>query len=80
MRPRTRRTHELPQPVAFVRDDAAVDILESGPLPLIDEGLRQYASRGLVSSAEILDLLLELRSVIAFDAAFATLLDRLERR
>ena len=50
----------------------------SGALRIIDRALREFAGRRLVSSAEVVDLLLDLRSAIALDAALEELSDELE--
>ena len=42
---------------------------------LIDEALERFAGRDLVSSTEIVDLLLDLRSAVVSDAALAALIE-----
>jgi len=44
-------------------------------LRVVDDPLRQLGSRRFVSSAEIVDLLLEVRWAMGLDVASATLLD-----
>jgi hypothetical protein len=50
----------------------------SGALRIIDRALRELAGRRLVSSAEVVDLLLDLRSAIMLDAASQELREELE--
>jgi hypothetical protein len=45
----------------------------SGALRSMDRALREFEGRRLVSSAEVVDLLLDLRSAIALDAALEEL-------
>jgi hypothetical protein len=52
----------------------------AGPLAVIDDALRRIVPRQLVSGTEVVDLLLDLRSAVAVDAAFAILRDDLETR
>jgi hypothetical protein len=47
----------------------------SGALRIIDRALREFAGRTLVSSAEVVDVLLDLRSAILLDAASQELRD-----
>jgi hypothetical protein len=47
-------------------------------LRIIDRALCEAAGRRLVSSAEVVDLLLDLRSSIALDAAYQELREELE--
>ena len=42
---------------------------------LIDEALERFAGRDLVSSTEVLDLLLDMRSAAFSDAELAALID-----
>ena len=42
---------------------------------LIDAGLERFGSRDLVSGAEVLDFLLDLRSAAVSDAALAALIE-----
>jgi hypothetical protein len=53
--------------------DASSDALRS-----IDRALREFAGRRLVSSAEVVDLLLDLRSAIVLDAVSQELCKELE--
>jgi hypothetical protein len=50
----------------------------SGALRSIDRALREFDGRRLVSSAEVVDLLLDLRSAIVLDAALEELSDELK--
>lgn len=54
-------------------DDASMVALR-----IIDCALREVAGRRLVSSAEVVDLLLDLRFSIALDAAYQELREELE--
>ncbi len=47
----------------------------SGALPMIDRALGEFAGRRLVSSADVVDLLLDVRSAISLDAALQDLRD-----
>jgi len=51
-----------------------------GPLRLIDRALHDFAGRGLVSSLEVVDLLLDMRSAVVLDAAFLAMVDEWEVR
>jgi hypothetical protein len=59
-------------PLAFGGD------ARSGALRSIDRAIRESEGRRLVSSAEVVDLLLDLRSAIALDAALEESSDELE--
>ena len=48
---------------------------QAGIVTLIDEALERFAGRDIVSSAEVLDLLLDMRSAAVSDAAIAALID-----
>jgi hypothetical protein len=50
-----------------------VEGVQSGASPLLDEAIGRFAARGVVSPSEVVDLLLDVRSAIAFDAAFTAL-------
>lgn len=54
------------------------DDASSGALRNIDRALREFVGRRLVSSAEVVDLLLDLRSAIMRDAASQEFCDELE--
>jgi hypothetical protein len=49
-------------------------------LETIDGALREYSSRRLVPSTEVVDLLLDLRSMIVLDADLSMVFDDLEVR
>jgi hypothetical protein len=57
-----------------------LDELQSRQLRVIDEALRRFVPRRLVSSSEAVDLLLDVRSALVFDSALAALLDELQKR
>ena len=64
-------------------DDSALDDSSgavSGQLQIIDRALCEFAGRRLVSSVEVVDLLLDVRSAIVLDATSAALFDELEVR
>jgi hypothetical protein len=48
---------------------------QAGIVTLIDEALRRFAGRDLVSSNEVLDLLLDMRTAAISDAAIAALIE-----
>jgi hypothetical protein len=48
---------------------------QAGIVTLIDEALERFAGRDLVSSNEVLDLLLDMRSAAVSDAALQELID-----
>jgi hypothetical protein len=48
---------------------------QAGIVTLIDEALKRFAGRDLVSSNEVLDLLLDMRTAAISDAAIAALID-----
>ncbi len=48
---------------------------QAGIVTLIDEALQRFAGRDLVSSNEVLDLLLDMRSAALSDAEIAALID-----
>jgi len=48
---------------------------QAGIVTLIDEALERFAGRDLVSSTEVLDLLLDMRSAAFSDAELAALID-----
>jgi hypothetical protein len=76
MRAKLFRTRERPRgddpPLGFGGD------ARSGALRSIDRALREFEGRRLVSSAEVVDLLLDLRSAIVLDADLDELSDELE--
>ena len=48
---------------------------QAGIVTLIDEALERFAVRDLISSAEVVDFLLDLRTAVVSDAALAALID-----
>jgi hypothetical protein len=48
---------------------------QAGIVTLIDTALERFAGRDLVSSTEVLDLLLDMRSAALSDAELAALID-----
>jgi len=48
---------------------------QAGLVTVIDEALERFAGRDLVSSGEIVDFLLDLRSAVVSDAALAALIE-----
>jgi hypothetical protein len=48
---------------------------QAGIVTLIDEALERFAGRDLVSSTEVLDLLLDMRSAALSDAELAAFID-----
>ena len=48
---------------------------QAGIVTLIDEALERFAGRDLVSSTEVTDLLLDMRTAAVSDAELAALID-----
>ena len=48
---------------------------QAGLVTLIDDALERFAVRDLVSSGEVVDFLLDLRSAVVSDAALAALIE-----
>ena len=48
---------------------------QAGLVTLIDEALERFAVRDLVSAAEVVDFLLDLRTAVVSDAALAALIE-----
>jgi len=48
---------------------------QAGIVTLIDEALERFAARDIVSSSEVVDILLDLRSAAVSDAELAALID-----
>ena len=48
---------------------------QAGIVTVIDEALERFAGRDLVSSTEVVDLLLDMRSAAVSDAELAALID-----
>jgi len=48
---------------------------QAGIVTLIDEALERFAGRDLVSSTEVVELLLDMRSAAVSDAELAALID-----
>ena len=48
---------------------------QAGLVTIIDEALERFASRDLISSAEVVDFLLDLRTAVVSDAALAALIE-----
>jgi hypothetical protein len=48
---------------------------QAGIVTLIDEALERFAARDLVSTGEIVDFLLDLRTAVVSDAAIAALIE-----
>lgn len=71
-------------PRLAMRERAATDTSSaaeaglSGAVAVIDQALAQFASRHLVPGAEVVDMLLDLRSALVFDATLRALRDELE--
>ena len=67
---------ECPEASTLSRQDTQEDQMDqAGIVTLIDEALERFAGRDIVSSAEVLDLLLDMRSAAVSDAAIAALID-----
>ncbi|MET1002468.1 MAG: hypothetical protein ABWZ15_11720 [Acidimicrobiia bacterium] len=48
---------------------------QAGLVTLIDEALERFAVRDVVSAAEVVDFLLDLRTAVVSDAALAALIE-----
>ncbi|HEX5094707.1 MAG TPA: hypothetical protein VFX21_01775 [Acidimicrobiia bacterium] len=48
---------------------------QAGLVTLIDDALERFAVRDLVSSGEVVDFLLDLRTAVVSDAALAALIE-----
>lgn len=77
MRVKLFRMRERPRGVDLPSD---VDDASSGALRSIDRALRDLEGRRLLSSAEVVDLLLDLRSEVVLDTAVGQWSDELEVR
>jgi hypothetical protein len=73
MQLKTRRPRRLDQRRMLSGSERPVDEMQSRPLTLLDDLLGRFAARRVVSSSEVVDLLLDLRSAIVFDVAFTSL-------
>jgi hypothetical protein len=70
MQLKTRRVRRPDRRGMLSGSERQLDEVQSGPLPLLDEAIERFAARGVISSREVVDLLLEVRSAIVFDVAF----------
>jgi hypothetical protein len=59
----------------LTRQNQEDEMDQAGIVTLIDEALERFAGRDLVSSTEVLDLLLDMRSAALSDAAIRELID-----
>ena len=73
MQLKTRRTRPLDRRGMLSGSERPLDEMQSGPLAFLDDLLGRFAARSVVSSSEVVDLLLDLRSAIVFDVAFRAL-------
>jgi 20S proteasome alpha/beta subunit len=64
-----------PMATTLLRQDQEDEMDQAGIVTLIDEALKRFAGRDLVSSNEVLDLLLDMRTAAVSDAAIAALID-----
>jgi hypothetical protein len=48
---------------------------QAGLVTLIDEALERFAGRDLISSGEVVDFLLDFRTIVVSDAALAALIE-----
>jgi hypothetical protein len=70
MQIKTRRVRRADRRGELGESEHLLDGVQSGPLALLDEAIERFAARGVISSREVVDLLLEVRSAIVFDVAF----------
>lgn len=80
MKLKTRRVRRLDWRRMFSGSGRPVDEVQSGSLATIDDAIGRFVSRRLVPSGEVVDLLLDVRSAVASDAAFTALLAEMEKR
>jgi hypothetical protein len=73
MKLKTRRARRLGRRGVLSGSERPVDETQSGPLAVLDDAIGRFAARGVVSSSEVVDVLLDVRSAIVFDVAFTTL-------
>jgi hypothetical protein len=59
----------------LLKQDQEDEMDHAGIVTLIDEALKRFAGRDLVSSNEVLDLLLDMRTAAISDAAIAALIE-----
>jgi len=59
----------------LLTQDQEDEMDQAGIVTLIDEALKRFAGRDLVSSNEVLDLLLDMRTAAISDAAIAALIE-----
>jgi hypothetical protein len=59
----------------LLKQDQEDEMDQAGIVTLIDEALKRFAGRDLVSSNEVLDLLLDMRTAAVSDAAIAALIE-----
>ena len=59
----------------LLRQDQEDQMDQAGIVTLIDEALERFAGRDLVSSTEVVDLLLDMRRAEVSDAELAALID-----
>ena len=64
-----------PEAATLLRQDQEDQMDQAGLVTLIDEALERFAGRDLVSSTEVVDLLLDMRSAAVSDAELAALID-----
>jgi hypothetical protein len=73
MQLKTRRTRRLDRRWMLSGSDRPLNERQSGSLTLLDDLLGRFAARRVVSSSEVVDLLLDVRSAIVCDATFTAL-------
>jgi len=64
-----------PAASTLLKQDQEDEMDQAGIVTLIDEALKRFAGRDLVSSNEVLDLLLDMRTAAISDAAIAALIE-----
>ncbi len=80
MRLKTKRARDPDGRETLVSTACPLDELQPRPLRVIDEALRRFVPRRLVSSSEVVDLLLDVRSAVVFDSALTALIGDLQKR
>jgi hypothetical protein len=67
--------YECSVATTLLKQDQEDEMDQAGIVTLIDEALKRFAGRDLVSSNEVLDLLLDMRTAAISDAAIAALIE-----
>ena len=80
MRLKTKHARELDGRETLVGAAGPLDELQRRQLRVIDEAVWRFVPRRLVSSTEVVDLLLDVRSAVVFDSTLITIVNELAKR